>query len=248
MKSVWLYIEGNLFVIKWLWYGNLALVVGALVILVVGLSTLPAAPPELAGGYAGEHSSGESSDGQAASSTGGDPAGSPLLAAAASFAKRLAPPPPPPPKPKPQPKPAAPKPKPQPEPPKPEPPKPAPPKPKPKPKTPPPKFTVEATFITGRYENGQWVTSQVLARIRLPNGKDVKSHTVGDKIDEYTIAGISEGVVEVVRDGAAFKLEVPKPKPGAAAPPPAAAKPQPPRPAPRPRPTARQSSRYKKKR
>jgi len=235
-------------VIRWLWYGNVALTVGALVLLAIGLSTLPAVPAELTTNHPQQHATNGTAAGDEPSARTGDQSSSALLAAAESFAKRLAPTPPPPkpPQPKPAPKPKTPPkpaPKPQPEPP------PPPPKPKPKPKPPAPAFTVAATFITGRYEDGRWVTSQALARIKAPKSNAAKFYAVGDKIGNYTVSEISEGVVEVVRDGTPFKLEVPKPKPGA--PPRAAAlpgKPQPPkRPPPRRSPPRRPSS-YRKKR
>ena len=194
---------------RYLWYTNVAIAAGALLVLIIGLAILPSDTPLMALQRQAVDTDADSSTDAGENPKAGTTTGSSaLVTAAVAFAKRLAPPPPPP-KPKPAPKPK-PKPKPKPTPPR----KPTPPpKPKlpPKPKVPAPAFKVQSTFITGRYENDAWVTSQIFAWIMPPGQKEIKAFTIGDEVDKYTITNITAGAVELVREGTTFTIEVPKP-------------------------------------
>ena len=196
----------------YLWYANTGVLGAAVLVLVIGLALLGGGSPG-SGALAGQESglSDRHGDkGQIADPN--DKSDSLLVAVVKNFSERIAPPKPQPkpkpPKPQPKPKPKPPEPKPAPPPP---PPKPEPPKPKPeppKPKVPKPDFALTGTIVIGPQQGGAWLVEK--------GNSEARGFWVGDMIGKYKLIRVTDGQIEVARDGETFTVAVPQPKPGQA--------------------------------
>ena len=84
-----------------------------------------------------------------------------------------------------------------------------PPPPPPKPKVPKPDFALTGTIVIGPDQGGAWV---------IEKGKPkARGFWIGEMIGMFKLTGVTDGQIEVAREGETFTVVVPRPKPGPAA-------------------------------